>query len=153
MFSKARKLRWLMNVWPPFLFSGIHITNISDDFRHVHVELRDRWLNRNYVGTHFGGSLFSMTDPFWMIMVMENLGRDYYVWDKAAEIEFVKPGRKTVHVSFELTDQELEHIRQASADGEKHLHWLSMRVLSSEGEVVAKLRKQLYIKKKPTDSR
>jgi acyl-coenzyme A thioesterase PaaI-like protein len=149
MFSKARKLRWVMNVWPPFLFSGVHITHISDDFRHVEVELRDRWFNRNYVNTHFGGSLFSMTDPFWMIMVMENLSHDYYVWDKAAEIEFIKPGRGTVKVVFELSQTELDAIQQEAANGEKHLRWFPMTVKNSEGEVIARLRKQLYIKRKP----
>lgn len=61
---RAPILRHGMNAWPPFLFAGIHITALSDDFRHARVELRRRWYNRNYVGTHFGGSLFAMTDPF-----------------------------------------------------------------------------------------
>ncbi len=59
-----RLLRHLFNVWPPFLLSGIHVTRLSNDWRHVEVELRLRPWNRNYVGTHFGGSLFAMTDPF-----------------------------------------------------------------------------------------
>ena len=78
-----------MNAWPPFLFSGIRITALAEDYRHARVELRQRWYNRNYVGTHFGGSLFAMTDPFWMLLTMHALGRDYYVWDQAAEIRFL----------------------------------------------------------------
>ena len=108
-------MRRIFNLWPPFLFSGIRVGAISDDWRHAQVELRERWYNRNYVGTHFGGSLFAMTDPFWMILVMQCLGRDYIVWDQAAEIEFVKPGRGTVHAGFDVDDASLDAIRAATA--------------------------------------
>ena len=93
-----RRLRLLMNVWPPFVAAGIHVLAIDADWRCAKVRLRRRWYNQNYVGTHFGGSLFAMTDPFWMIMVMENLGRDYLVWDKAGAIEFVAALREPVFV-------------------------------------------------------
>ena len=97
---KPSTLRHVFNFWPPFLFAGIHVTRMSADWREARVELRMRPWTKNYVGTHFGGSLFSMTDPFWMILVKECLGSDYIVWDKAAEIEFVKPGKGTVHANF-----------------------------------------------------
>ncbi len=74
---KPSLFRLGLNLWPPFLFAGIHVTALSADYRHARVELRMRPWNRNYVGTHFGGSLFAMTDPFWMLLTMQNLGRDY----------------------------------------------------------------------------
>ena len=83
---KPTTLRHIFNAWPPFLLGGIHVTEMARDWSFARVELRMRPWNRNYVGTHFGGSLFAMTDPFWMILAKERLGRDYYVWDKAAEI-------------------------------------------------------------------
>jgi acyl-coenzyme A thioesterase PaaI-like protein len=145
---KASTLRHGLNLWPPFLFAGIHVTTISPDYRHARVELRMRPWNRNYVGTHFGGSLFAMTDPFWMLLVLQSLGRDYIVWDKAGEIEFLKPGRRTVHARFDLDDATLDAIRAATAKGEKHLRWFETLVTNDEGEVVAKLRKQLYVRRK-----
>lgn len=141
-------LRRVMNLWPPFLFSGIRVVEVAADWRRARVELRMRPWNRNYVGTHFGGSLFSMTDPFWMILVKECLGRDYYVWDKAAGIEFVKPGRGTVHATFALEEPTLASIRAATADGDKHLHWFATDIVDDGGEVIAKLRKQLYVRRK-----
>jgi acyl-coenzyme A thioesterase PaaI-like protein len=105
--------------------------------------------NRNYVGTHFGGSLFAMTDPFWMLMVLHHLGRDHYVWDKAAEIEFVKPGRGTVQTSFTLDDGLLEALRAEAAGGAKVLRWFDNDVVDAQGEVVARVRKQLYVRRKP----
>ena len=97
---KASVLRHIFNFWPPFRASGIHVTQMSADWRHARVELRMRPWNRNYVGTHFGGNLFSMTDPFWMILIKECLVSDYFVWDKAGEIELVKPGQGTVSAEF-----------------------------------------------------
>ncbi len=146
---KPSTLRLLFNLWPPFLFTGIHVTRISPDWRRLRVELRMRPWNRNYVGTHFGGNLFSMTDPFWMLPIKECLGNDYIVWDKAAEIEFVKPGRGTVHAEFNLADEVLDELRAATADGGKTLRWLPVDVIDAQGDVVARVRKQIYVRLKP----
>lgn len=146
---KPSTLRHGMNLWPPFLFSGVHVAAIGSDWRSARVELRMRPWNRNYVGTHFGGSLFAMTDPFWMLLVKESLGRDYYVWDQAGTIEFLKPGRGTVHATFELEEAALDAIRAATADGAKYLHWFDTEVIDAAGEVVARVRKQVYARRKP----
>lgn len=143
-----RRLRRLMNLWPPFLFAGIRVLDISDDWRHARVVLRKRWYNRNVVGTQFGGSLFAMTDPFWMILVMRCLGRDYIVWDKAGAIEFVAPGRQDVHAEFHVDDALLDEIRGATAGGDKYLRWCDTVVAAADGEVVARVRKQLYVRRK-----
>ncbi len=143
-----KRLRRLMNLWPPFLFTGIRVLEVGDDWRSARVALRRRWYNLNYVGVHFGGSLFAMTDPFWMILVKECLGRDYMVWDKAAEIEFVAPGRADVFASFRVDDALLDELRAGAADGAKVLRWLPVDVVTAEGEVVARVRKQLYVRRK-----
>lgn len=145
---KASRLRLLMNLWPPFLFSGIRVTRMDEDFGFVRVELRQRWYSRNYVGTHFGGSLFAMTDPFWMIMLMRRVGPGYLVWDQAADIRFVKPGRGTVAVEFELTPAVVEEITAQAAGGSKVLRWMPMQVRDADGEVVAEVRKQVYVRRK-----
>ncbi|KAF1687741.1 tetrameric acyl-CoA thioesterase [Pseudoxanthomonas broegbernensis] len=146
---KASTLRVGMNLWPPFLFAGIHVARIAPDWRSARVELRMRPWNRNYVGTHFGGSLFAMTDPFWMLLLMHRLGRDYFVWDRSAAIEFVKPGRGTVSTSFLVDDAVLDGIHAATAGGDKYLHWFDNEVADASGEVVARVRKQVYVRRKP----
>ena len=145
---KASRLRRVFAVWPPFLFAGIRVVRLDDDFRHARVELRERWFNRNYVGTHFGGSLFAMTDPFWMILLMNRLGGDHRVWDQAAEIRFEKPGRGTVIAEFTLDDAVVEAIRAAAAGGDKVLHWFETEVRDAAGDVVARVRKQVYVRRK-----
>lgn len=146
---KPSILRHGMNLWPPFLFAGIHVAAISPDWRHARVELRMRLWNRNYVGTHFGGSLFAMTDPFWMLLLMRLLGREYYVWDQSGAIDFLKPGRGTVSARFDIDDAVLAEIRQATAGGAKYLHWFENEVVDAGGEVVARVRKQVYVRRKP----
>jgi acyl-coenzyme A thioesterase PaaI-like protein len=144
----ARWLRWGMNLWPPFLGAGIRVRHIAPDFRDITVEMPLRFYNRNYVGTHFGGSLFAMTDPFFMLMVVRNLAHDYLVWDKAASIDFIAPGRGCVRSRFLLTDADLAQIRTRTADGDKHLHLFKVDVTDAEGLVVARVEKIVYIRRK-----
>ena len=144
----ARALRRVLNLWPPFLFTGIRVARLDDDFGAARVELRMRPWNRNYVGTHFGGSLFAMTDPFWMLLVMHRIGDGYVVWDKAAAIEFEKPGRGLVSAEFRLEEAVLEELRAAAAGGDKVLRWFETPVRDAAGEVVALVRKQLYVRRK-----
>ena len=143
----ARWYRRLFNLYPPFVGAGVHVTHISPDWRQLRVRLPLRWYNRNYVGTQFGGSLYTMTDPFLMIMVMKNLGPAYLVWDRAAEIEFVAPGRGAVTADFTLTDAQLDDIRANAGDG-KYLPWFPVDVKADDGSVVARVRKQLYVRRK-----
>jgi acyl-coenzyme A thioesterase PaaI-like protein len=128
--------------------SGIRVTRVADDWSSARVELRERWFNRNYVGTHFGGSLFAMCDPFWMILLMRRLGRGYTVWDRAATIDFVKPGRGTVVAEFVLDATAVEAIRAATAGGDKHLHWFETTVRDADGDAVAVVRKQVYVRRR-----
>ena len=144
----ARTLKAVMNVWPPYRFAGIRIERMSADFLHARVRLGFHPLTRNYVGTQFGGSLFSMTDAFWMIMVLRNLGPDYLVWDKRAEIEVVKPGRGVVRAEFHVTDALLEELREATSGGQKVLRWVETHITDRGGETVAIVRKQLYVRRK-----
>ena len=145
---KASLLRHGLNLWPPFLFSGIHVTRLSEDYRHAEVELRMRPWNRNYVRTHFGGSLFAMTDPFWMLLTLHALGRDYVVWDQSGRIDFIKPGRGTVRARFDLDDAVLDELRAEAAGGAKVLRWFDTDVVDAGGDVVARVGKQLYVRRK-----
>lgn len=146
---KARLLRWLMNFYPPYLGAGIRVRHISDDFRQAQVRMGLRWYNRNYVGTQFGGSLYSMTDPFFMLMLLQNLGDDYVAWDKAANIEFVSPGKGRVYADFTITEQLLDEIRQHTAGGDKYLPRLHVEVRDEQGTLVARVQKTLYVRLKP----
>lgn len=150
MRFSAAQLRQGMRWWPPFLGAGIRVKSFADDFRDVAVELKLGRLNRNAVGTHFGGSLYAMTDPFLMIMLLHNLGADYLVWDKSGSIEYVAPGRGTVHARFLLTEERIAEIKAQAAAGEKVLPEFQVEVRhANDDSLVALVRKTLYVRLKP----
>jgi acyl-coenzyme A thioesterase PaaI-like protein len=141
-------MRRLINYWPPFLFSGIRVIGIADDWRQVEAELRLRWWNRNAVGTMFGGSLFAMTDPFYPLMLQHNLGREYTVWTKSAAVEFLSPGRTVARVSFRLSAEVLHEIRAATEVGKKCEPEFSGVISDPEGSLIAKVYLTLYVRKR-----
>ena len=145
----AGSLRLLMNLWPPFIGAGIHVERLAPDYREAVVRMRLGLLNRNYMGTHFGGSLFAMTDPFFALLVMHNLGRDYVVWDKASSIDYKLPGRGTVRARFRITTEQVEDILQATAGGQKYEPTFAVDVVNRQGEVVATVEKTIYVRRKP----
>jgi acyl-coenzyme A thioesterase PaaI-like protein len=141
---------WLRHIgwWPPLFGTGIKVIRLDKDLRAVDVEMRlTRW-NRNYMGVHFGGSLFSMTDPFYMIMLATNLGREYVVWDKSASIRYKKPGKGRVRAEFRLSEERLAEI-QATLEVEG---WYDARfvveVKDEGGGVVAEVERVIYCAKK-----
>lgn len=146
---KPRHLRLGMNLWPPFLGAGIRVRYIAEDWSEVRVDLRQGLLNRNYVGTHYGGSLFSMTDPFYALMLMHLLGSRYLVWDQAASIEFLAPGRGTVSAAFRLANEEVDAIRAQAASGEKVSPAFDVEVRDAQDALVARVHKTLYVRLKP----
>src|SRR5215475_12874715 len=146
--KRAQKLQRRINFYPPYLGAGVRMTRISDDFRDVEVEMPLRFYNRNYVGTHFGGSLYSMVDPFYMLMLMNILGPDYIVWDKAAAIRFKKPGKGVMKAAFHLSEEKIAEIRAAADTQSKVEPQFQIVVRDGEGNVVAEIDKLLYVKKK-----
>lgn len=99
-------------------------------------------------GTQFGGSMFAMTDPFWTLMVSRNLGRDYVVWDRRAEIEFVKPGRTALIAEFVLPESDVKEIQAEADSGDKVLRWFDNEILDRDGALIARVRKQVYVRRK-----
>jgi uncharacterized protein DUF4442 len=150
--AKSRKLRRRIKFYAPYLGAAVRVTHVAGDFRRVEVEMPLRFYNRNYVGTHFGGSLYSMCDPFYMLMLINILGPDYIVWDKAATIRFKKPGKGVMKATFELTEEKIAEIRAAAEVQPKVEPQFQVLVKDAEGAVVAEVDKLLYIKKKPKNS-
>lgn len=146
--------RLLFNLYPPFVGAGIRVRKISEDWDEILVEMKLRWYNRNYVGTHYGGSLYSMCDPFLMIMLIRQLGKGYVVWDKAASIRFRKPGRGRLRVRFLLPPERAEEIRQeADAQGKTEAVFV-VEVKDADDDVVASVEKTVHVRTRdPTKTR
>ena len=140
--------RRLLSLFAPYLGAGVRV-RVSPDLRTFEVRMKLRWWNRNYVGTHFGGSLYSMCDPFFMLILLEALGRDYIVWDKAASIDFISPGKGPVYAEFSIDEALLDEIRRHTEGGEKYLPHLKVQIHDGSGTLVARVDKTLYVRRKP----
>ncbi len=138
----------MINLWPPFVGAGIRVKKIAEDFTSVDVEMKLRFWNKNYVGTHFGGSLYAMTDPFYMLILMENLGKDYIVWDKAADIRFKKPGKGRLKAHFNISKEKIAEIKAAADTDPKVEPQFKVEIRDEHGDVVAEVNKTLYVCRK-----
>lgn len=144
----AKTMQRFMRFWAPFLGLGLRIDEISADWSVVRVSLPlTRW-NRNQMGTAYGAGLFAMTDAFHVLMLMNRLGKGYLVWDSRAEIEYVRPGTGTVYGTYEVDDACLHDLREAADRGEKVLHWFDCDLVNDAGQTVARVRRQVYVRKK-----
>jgi acyl-coenzyme A thioesterase PaaI-like protein len=145
-----RLFRWAVNLWPPYAGAGIRVRSIAPDFREFVVEMPLRHYNRNAFGTHFGGSLYAMADPFFVLMLCRNLGPDYVVWDRSACIDFIATGRSRVRAVLKLRDEDLQSIRSMTENGSKHLHLFHADVVDAEDLLVARIEKLVYVRRRRT---
>jgi hypothetical protein len=135
-----------INLYPPLLGAGIRSRTVDE--LTIDVEMKLTALNRNIVGVHFGGSLYAMCDPWFMLILMRALGRDYIVWDKAAGIRFVSPGRGMVRARFHIPQARVDEIRAAADQNGKVEPTFTVDVLDAQGNVVAQVEKLLYVRRK-----
>ena len=138
----------LINFWPPYLGAGIRVKKMSQDMRAIDVEMKLRWWNKNYIGTQFGGSLYAMAAPFYMLMLIKNLGKEYIIWDKAATVRFKRPGKDRVHAQFRLTQEHIDSIRKQADLGPKTEPLLQVLIKDDAGNIIAEIDKTLHVRKK-----
>jgi hypothetical protein len=141
-------MRHGINYWGPFLGAGIKVIDADKDMTKITVELRETWFNRNIVGVHFGGSLYAMCDPFFMGILLHHLGKDFVVWDKEAKIKFKRPGKGQVRATFEISPQEIEHIRQSTINHGKMEPVFKTTIRDLDNNVIAEVEKTVYVKSK-----
>lgn len=143
-----RRLAIGMSLWLPNLCNGIRVRRFADDWTNVTVELHVNVFTRNYVKTSFGGAMSAMTDPYFFMLVMHQLGRDYVIWDTKGEIEFVKPGRGVLTARFEVSSERVADVRRRARGGAKVLEWFETDIVDRSGDVVAHVRREVYIREK-----
>jgi acyl-coenzyme A thioesterase PaaI-like protein len=144
----SQVFRWFMNFHPTYRGTGGWLTYIAANWREIRVKLPLSWQTRNYVGTIFGGSMYSAIDPIYMIMLINCLGDEYIVWDKAATIRFKKPGKSTLYAHFVITDEELVAIRAETAQNYSVDRIYMIELVDADGVAHATIEKTLYIRRK-----
>jgi len=138
----------LLRFYPPYFGAGVRVTRVAADLSELEVEMNLSAWNRNFVGTQFGGSLYSMCDPFFMLMLMMQLGEAYVVWDKSASIDFLRPGRGKVRARFEMPRERVEQLRTETDAQGKINPAFEVTVVDEQGEHVARVRKVLSVRRK-----
>jgi len=141
-------LKRILNLYPPYFGTGVKVSYVSEDWKEMHVSMSLHWFNRNAVGTHFGGSLYSMVDPHLMLLLMQLLGKDYLVWDKSASIEFIKASKSKVTSLIKISNKELEAIRRHTDNGEKYYSNFLIEIRDEEDDLVARVKKTIYVRQK-----
>ncbi len=142
-----RLLARIINVYPPFLGAGVRVRQSKADPYTIVSSMKLRPWNRNLFGTHFGGSLYAMCDPFFAIIVARHLGAGYVVWSRSAFIDFLRPGRGTVRATFHVPPEEIDRIRERADLGEKVEPRLTVEVVGEDRKVVARVDQKLYVRR------
>lgn len=145
---RQKFLEKAIDFYGPFMGAAVKLEKVTKDYRYAKVVMPLTFYNRNYVGTQFGGSLYSMVDPWYMLMLIKNLGRDYIVWDKAAHIQFRKPGTGKVHAEFFLTQEIIDEIKVYVDSHKKMDKVFKVEIKDESGKLIAEVDKVIYIRKK-----
>ena len=137
------------NYYVPFWVNGVSITHINEDMSRIDVRLKSRSNAVGTVqGTMFGGSLFTFTDPFYVLILLRHIGKDHNVWDKKSSIEFISPGRSDINYSFSFTQSEIKEIVEKCKDHAPLLKNIDIELKGDDGKTVAKINKIVHIRRK-----
>ena len=137
-----------LNAWPTFAAQRIQVDEIADDWSRAVISMRVGPDNGNYFGTAFGGSLFSMIDPFVVVLAAKQLGPSYAVWDQTAEIDFRRPGTGTVTALVDMPADVVRSLADEARGGAKVLRWFEVPITGEDGTLVAVQRRRLYVRER-----
>lgn len=140
--------KFLLNRYAPYRGAGIEIDKVDLANSHIRIKMPLTRKNQNVVGVHFGGSLYSMVDPFYMLILMHHLGSKYIVWDKSASIQFLSPGRGTVYTDIRLDSTEIDQIKQLTENHAPVYRNYSLNIFDEAGVRIAEVQKTVYIRRK-----
>jgi acyl-coenzyme A thioesterase PaaI-like protein len=146
MTRRLRLMTKLIRFWPPYLAAGIVSRRLADGSFEARMRLLP-W-NRNLFGTHFGGSLYSMCDPFFVLILVERLGPAYAVWDKAATIRFRRPGLGLVRARFAITPEQVAALRERADREGRAEGAFTTAILDAAGAVIAEVDKLVQVKRR-----
>ncbi len=138
------KLR--INTYPPYVGAGIKVDHIDLDQGLCVSSLNLTALNKNAVGTQFGGSLYAMVDPFYMLILMNQLGSSYVVWDKSAQIDFIAPGNSRVTAKMKVPSSEIAIIQELAKNGDPVFRKYETEIVDDKQKVVATVKKTVYVR-------
>ncbi|MFP8889472.1 PaaI family thioesterase [Natrialbaceae archaeon A-CW2] len=142
---RTKLARYRFNLFPAYRLAGGRVLYIASDWQEIRVAIPHSWRTKNIFGTTFGGSLYAAIDPIYAVMLTQALAGDYVVWDRAASIEFLKPGSETLYARFRIPDAELESIERKLEDQPSVTRTYTVDIVSADGVRHATAEKTVYI--------
>ena len=140
-----------MCFYPPLLFQRIWVKRFHPGFLGVDVKISNSFLNRNYNGSIFGGSIYAATDPFYAILfdqLMQRRGFKVRVWLKSASIQYLKPGLTNLYFTIKITDEMIAEAEYALNEKGKFVMAYPMELFDKEGELCATVMNEIYLRTK-----
>ncbi len=150
MLVSERVLKWGMRFYPPLFFQRIWVKNFDKDFTGAEVKIFRSILNINYNRSIFGGTIYSAADPFYAVLFYQSLLRRGYkvlVWQKAAEIDYIKPGMTTLSFKIRIKEEDIQEACTTLDANEKFVKSYPLEITDKYGELCAKVQNVIYIRK------
>lgn len=150
MLVSERTLKWAMRFYPPLLFQRIWVKRFEKDFRGVDVKIARSVLNLNYNRSIFGGTIYAAADPFYAVLFHQALLKKGYkvqVWQKAAEIDYIKPGMSALYFSIRLNDADINEACTILDSEGKFIKSYTIEIRNKPGELCATVHCTVYIRK------
>lgn len=148
LLGKGFAFKLLFNISPMYRRTGGRLIEVSDDLKFVKIKLPLTYKTRNYMGTLYGGHMYSCVDGIYMVQLINILSKNYVVWDKSASIRFRRPGNQTLFAEFKITDKLLAEIKNGIREHQEKDFHLSVHLSDKEGNVYAEIEKVIYIANK-----
>ncbi|WP_410221557.1 DUF4442 domain-containing protein [Pedobacter sp.] len=151
MMVSERTLKWALSLYPPLLFQRIWVRKFHKGFRGVDVKISNSFLNRNYNGSIFGGTIYAATDPFYAILfdqLMQRKGYKCRVWLKSASIQYIKPGMSALYFTITITDEMIAEAEKALTETGKFVKAYPMELYNKQGELCATVMNEVYLRNK-----
>jgi len=115
--------KFILNRYAPYRGAGIQVEKI--DFPNYHIRV-----------------------TFYMLLLMHHLGSKYIVWDKAAKIQFLSPGRGTVYADIRIDAAEIKQIKTLAEDYSPVNRIYQLSIYDEAGVRIAEVEKTVYIRRK-----
>ena len=150
MLYSPKSLKWLLRIYPPFLFQRIWVQRIYPDFQGVDVKIIKSIFNKNTNNTIFGGTIFSAVDPFYAILIDQRLQAHGFkktvAWLKSASIEYKKPGLTNLRFSIKITDEDFNECMDTLKNRGRIIKTFSVEIVNDQNEICAIAKNEIYIR-------
>lgn len=138
-----------MRLYPPLLLQRVWVKRFDKDFRGVQVSIIKSFLNKNYNGSIFGGTIFAAADPFYPVLfdrILQSPERKLKIWSKSSVINYLKPATGNLKFNITITEQQIQEVLGVLNTNGKYEGTFPVEIFSNNNEICASLNNEVYIR-------